>query len=261
MPALVNETVTLRWSGPPSGTAALAVVNPDGTTVTPAPTVTVGNPSTELSATLTPTQAGRHRVTWSRGGTFHTTILDVWPADPRYIIGIEDAMSALRITLPAEQTRQRDEVAVYVAAATWVIENISGPVLPVTKTYRCDGGAPAIVLPDHGVDVTEVTVDGTAVTLTTYDVDESAGIIYAPTTRGRLNVVVTYSVGSSTIDPNVRLATREEVRFLWQIGHQGARPVGPDASTEVIAWMPQGFAVPKRVIELLESRPRAGGFA
>ena len=70
---------------------------------------------------------------------------------------------------------------------------------------------------------------------------------------------MTVSVGSATIPANVKLAARELVRFWWQQGRQANIPAfgeAPDTSS-----VPMGFAVPKRVYELLEPNKRLAGFA
>ena len=104
-----------------------------------------------------------------------------------------------------------------------------------------------------------MTVDGQTLTIDPDDIDDDAGIIYGYTAPGLRNVQVTLSVGSARIAPNVRLAALEEIRYLWQIGRQGPRPVGdtPDSTS----WTPSGFAVPKRVIELMADLRGFGGFA
>ncbi|NQX36254.1 hypothetical protein [Herbiconiux sp. VKM Ac-2851] len=150
----------------------------------------------------------------------------------------------------------------YIEAATPVIENIVGPILPASKTFTFSGGRKTISLPTPFETVASVTVDGAA--HTGYVASPRAGIIYADAVGGSFtdgieNVTVTVTVGSATIPPNVLLATRELVRHLWQVGRQGTRPAYGTAEAD--GMVPTSFAVPKRVLELLQPNARVGGFA
>lgn len=261
MTVLLGEAVTLTLTTTDgSGTPTVVVTEPDGSTTSP---VVAG--SGPWTATFTADQPGRHTILWTRGTALVADILDVWPTTPRFLISVDDALAALRAKLAVAQAEAREELPLYIAAATWVVENIVGTVLPASKSCRRDGGRNAVVLPHRGVDVTQVTVSGTVLAATSYVVDTDAGIVYAGSDglgcfrAGRVNVEVAYTVGSAVIPENVRLAAREEVRFLWQIGHQGARPVGDTA--DVTPWAAEGFAVPRRVVELLQPHARSDGFA
>jgi hypothetical protein len=234
----------------------LAVVLPDGTTLTPA--LTVAATVSPYTATLPTTQPGRHVLTWSAAGNRVADICDVWPADPRYILSIDDAIAAIG---PGPQA-QRDDIGLYVATATWVIEMLAGPVISEQRTFKADGGRRAIVLPALPVQVTSVTVSGSLLDPTTYVVDEDAGVIYglfpaAPLPR---NVTVLYRVGAATIPANLRLAATELVRHLWSSGRRAGRPGAMDAAADLVA-TPFGFAIPKRVVELCSATKFAPGFA
>ena len=257
MPTVIGEAAALSWT-PSEGsgtTATLAVVLPDGTTLSPAPTVT-HNAGT-FSATLTPTQAGRHLLTWARGTARLVDVLDAWPADPRYLVSVDDAAAAVGqgVTLP--QAR-RDEVQLHVAAASAVVEDITGPLVVSSRTVLRDGGRPVVVLPSVGVSVSSVTVDGTVLAEDAYLVDEDAGLVYATAGAfggGRLAVSVAYTVGTNVIPAQVRLACMEQVKFLWQVHRQGA-------TRNDLGYTPSGFAVPRMVLELCESATsKAPGFA
>jgi len=162
------------------------------------------------------------------------------------------------------QTADDADLEKYIEAATPVIENITGPVLVKTRIYTVDGGRPAVVLPVRFTSVTSITVDGGA--YTNFTTDASAGVVMAGSTTapdvfgyGIQNVVVTVSVGTATVPANIKLATRELVRFWWQQGRQANIPAFGEAPPDNS--VPMGFAVPKRVIELLQSSPRVAGFA
>ena len=151
----------------------------------------------------------------------------------------------------------------YIEAATPLIEEHSGPLIVRSRVFKFDGGRSAVALPVKFTTVTSVVEDG--VTVTDIVADPTSGVIYAGTTTslrdfngGVQNIVVTVSVGSATIPANVVLATRELVRHLWQLGRQGNRPSLNNDPIEVI---PQHFAMPKRVLELLSPNRNLGGFA
>ena len=235
------------------GNPTCTVTKPDGTTTT----ATVTKPSTgNYQGAYTTTSAGRHRFTFTGSGTNSgalpwSDVADVWPADPRFIISLADAKAALNV--PAGARVNDDELRLYIAATTEIIEDIVGAVLSTTRTQTFDGGRNAILLSERATSITSVTVGGT--TTTNYVANLSSGVVYAGATGvdwftdGKQNVTVAYTTGSSSIDPNVILAAREEVSFLYQLGQQGGRP-SLGGSVPDMSWTPSGFAVPKRVIEL-----------
>lgn len=256
---IVGEAAALSWT-PTEGSgssATLSVVLPDGTTLTPAPTV---SGTSTFTATVTPSQAGRHLLTWSRGTARLVDVLDAWPAVPRYLISVDDAAAAVGQGTTLSQAK-RDELQLHIAAASAVVEDITGPLVKSTRTATRDGGRPAVVLPHTGVTVSSVTVDGTALAASAYVVDSGAGVIYAASgvfASGRANVVVAYTTGDNVIPPQARLACREQVKFLWQVHYQGA-------TRDDLGYTPSGFAVPRMVEELCASvestSPRMLGFA
>ena len=166
------------------------------------------------------------------------------------------------------QTADDADLEKYIEAATPIIENITGPVLVKSATFTLDGGEPSVVLPVRFTTLTSVVEDG--VTVTDVFSEASAGIVRAGTALaprrfayGTQNIVVTVSVGyaasEATVKPNVKLAARELVRFMWQQGRQANIPAfgeGPESGS-----VPMGFLVPKRVQELLEPSRRLPGFA
>lgn len=240
-----------------AGALPVATVTlPDGTTTT---ATVVKTTTGTYSATLVSTQAGRHRVRWTSsgadsGGFPYTDLADVWPADPRLIISLADARNALNV--PSGTRVNDDELRLFIAATTPVIEDIAGPVLAATKVESRDGdGRTCIPLYEYPSGITSVVENGTTLAASDYYLD-SAGILWRGASKGAGRwsstgrIVVTYTVGSGVIPPNVILAAREEVRFLWQVGQQGQRPAfnGGDTTT---GYTPTGYAVPNRVLELL----------
>lgn len=212
-------------------------------------------------------QAGRWRCTFTGTGTYSgalpwSDVVDVWPSDPRLIISLADAKAEMNHVTSFND----DELRLYIAAATPVIEEIVGAVLASTEVETFNGGKTAVLLSERASAITSVTVDGVALSASEYVADLDSGIVYAgssssPTcfTYGRQNVVVTYTAGGSSIDPNIVLAARVVVAHLYQNGQQARRGKNqPDTTV-----LPSGFAVPTRAIELCEpsAHRRMPGFA
>jgi hypothetical protein len=248
------------------GTVTCTAVRPDGTTAS----ATITNPVTgTYQAALTSTIAGRYRLPIvgtgaNSGGLPRTFIADVWPADPRFICSLEDLKAELN--LPASVTVNDDELWLYIAAATPVVEDIAGRVLQATITETFDGGRTAVLLSDRAASITTVTVDGVATT--DYVADLASGIVYAGSSSapssfsyGRQNVVVTYVAGGTSVDPNIVLAARIIAAHQYQVGQQGRSGRGRAIDETTI--IGSGFAVPTRAMQLLEPSiaRRMPGFA
>ncbi len=259
----LGAKATVKWpAAPDTGPYALAVKKPDGTTLAPPPDVTGYKETTQ--AEFTPTMPGRHLLSWTANGAdAYTDVLDVWPADPKFLIPLDEVVAGLRLPSNADPSRTTD-LRLYVAAATPVIEDITGPLLAATKTLTTWGGRRSVTLPHLPNQVVSVVVDG--VPVPAYVPDLASGIVYAGTRHAMAyfpygELVVTYKIGDAEIPPNVRLAARELVRFWWQGGMQGSgggiRSSVPDAEV----YTPSGFAVPRRVMELCTPNEQIGGFA
>lgn len=177
------------------------------------------------------------------------------------LVTLADVKASLGLTV----TTYDADLESYIEAATPVIENITGPIVERNVTYTVDGGRGAIVLPTPFSALVSIVESGVTVTDTV--ADGAAGVIHAGTTvgarcfaGGRQNVTVTVKVGVAYVPANVALAARELIRFWWQQGRQGNRPqFGNEGTYEPD--VPSGFAVPRRVIELLQANSRLPGFA
>lgn len=253
-----------------AATITLTVTRPDGETLSGVGTVTAGNPTTSYTATVPTPIAGRYFLRWvdtDGDDVTYTDVLDVWPQDVRMIVSLDDVRKGLNI--PAGQTTDNEMLRLVTASATPIIEDIVGTVVQEEKTQVADGGKSGIALYEPASEIVSVTVGGVALTADDYVYDANARIVYAGGTTsptvfdwGRQNVSIVYKAGAQTIAPNVRFATMELIRHLWQIGHQAQRPaMGPLAVAADTQYTPMGFAVPKRVIELLQSSARMDGFA
>lgn len=213
-------------------------------------------------------QPGRYVLHWTdtTDDVAYVDTLEVWPADPRFLISLEDAAAAMQWR-PADIAKNGDTLRLYVAAATEVIEDITGALLVRTVVQPSDGGRTGVALWERPREIVSVAVDGIATT--DYIPNLNAAIVYAKPAGSRFagglqNVVVTYRVGSSEISPSIQLGARELVRHLWQIGQQAMtdsaqQPAYGDNSNLVVTRT--GFAVPRRVIELCSNHHSLPGTA
>lgn len=266
MPINVGTLTTVKWSRPAGHTVTLAVTKPDGTPLTPDP-LPAADDSGSFSVVVPCYQVGRYFLQWVdvTDTVVHADTVDVWPADPRYLISLDDAAGALQWR-EADKAAKLDTLALYVAAATEVIEDITGAILMRTVVQRADGGRTGVALWERPSSVASVTVNGTVAA--GFVVNLNAGIVYADGSGGRFadgvqNIVITYQTGSEAVPPVIRLAARELVRHLWQLGQQqGAsqQPV-PTPNPQQTGMTRSGFAVPNRVIELCGSHYALPGIA
>lgn len=240
---------------------------PDGSTVA----ASVSRTSLgQYQGSTTGDQAGRWLLTLTAAGVNsgdfpRTEIVDVWPADPRFIISLADLRDELNV--PAGVTVNDDELRLYVAAATAVVESIVGTVLAQTHTETFDGGKAAVLLSERAASITSVTVNGIATT--DFVANLASGIVYAGTTSaprsfqaGRQNVVVTYVAGGNAVDSNVVLAARIIAAHQYQVGQQ-AKKRDRNTLPEDYALSSSGYAVPRRAMQLLapSMSGRMPGFA
>ena len=257
--AIAGASVKVTWA-PSSGAAAsatLAVTRPDGTAVDPAPVVSAsaGGGFEALVPTSLP---GAYRLAWSSGEARGADVLDVWPEVPRYLISVEDAVRAV-VPTGKMTAEQREQIQLDLAAASVIIEDLTGPILPATQKARRNGGLSSYLLPHLSVSAVAVSVDGVALAADEVVADGSAGVVWLRSlpAAGFQNVEITYTVGGGAVPPNVRLACMEQVRFLWQTRRQGS---GREAQT--LGYTPSGYAIPYMVQGLVEaSAQTAPGFA
>lgn len=255
----LNAPVTSRWSSAPTGgTVSLAVTKPDGTALSPAPTVTrQGN---EAVATYVPTMAGRYFLAWSctsGASGAYTDIVDVWPADPRFLISVDDARNALGWPVGTVTSGWVDDLRLYIAAATPVIEDIVGTIPKTNFTQQIQKGWSFAALYERPVNsIISITYPDLS-TITSYRLNAGSGMLELDTPVTD-TVTVTYSAGLTVVPQNVRLATRELVRHWWQQSMQASRG---QASAEEVALTNMGYAVPRRVMEMCGPNKKISGFA
>jgi hypothetical protein len=259
----LGALATVRWpTAPDTGPYALAVRKPDGTALDPAPVVT-GYRET-VQAEFVPPMPGRYLLSWTANGAgAYTDVLDVWPADPLFLIPLDEVLKGLRLPSNADPAKA-DDLRLYLAAATPVIEDITGPMVAREETFVTWGGGSTVILPHLPNQILGITADGAPVL--NYVPDLASGILYAGTRAAVTNfpggeLAITYRVGSYEIPANVKLAARELVRFWWQGGMQGSGGNIRSQAPEGEAFTPSGYAVPRRVMELCAPHQQMGGFA
>lgn len=149
---------------------------------------------------------------------------------------LADVKAQLNKTGTADDT----ELQAYIDAASAVIDRIYGPFSQATKTWTTSGGWRSITVPDYNVTVTTVTENGTTLTVDVdFVVDSVGGVLSRGNNRwpltwlaGQRNIVITYTVGSATIPPDVNLAARTIVQEWWEL-QRGPRPLPLQGGTDV----------------------------
>lgn len=259
MPVDVGTAYTATWKRPVAAAVTLTVTAPDGQTSTPAVTLESG----VCTATVPTPHPGRYLLHWAdtTGPVTHADVVDVWPADPRFLISLADARAALRFR-DKDAAASEDDLRLYIAAATEVLEDITGAILIRTIVQPSDGGRSGVALWERPHRIISVTVNGEDTTA--YVPNLNAGIVYAGAKgdgrfpAGRQNIVVTYETGGAEVSMSIQLAARELVRHLWSVGRPSGQQTQAATASEQ-AFTPSGFAVPKRVIELCHNTYRLPG--
>lgn len=280
---VVGLAVTVKDS---SGTAANAtavtctITLPDATTATPS----VTNGSTgSYTVDYTPTLVGRYSVAWVATGTnasAYRDTFDVLPVDIGYLCSLADLRDELNLT--ASNTVHDDELRLYLAATTPIIEDITGPMLTATYVEQFDGGVQNLLMRHAPIASVTSVIEywgSYAFTLAkadnpslasqySYTVDTETGTITRRTPSGAAtffaaglrNVIVTYVVGTGVVPGNVRLAARRQAAHLYRNSQQGTRPAFGTGDTDS-AMTPSGYAIPRSVLELVKPNRRPPGIA
>jgi hypothetical protein len=266
---LANATLVTLYVTGPDGSTTSATITPTTTGV--------------YQQTYAPSTAGRYIVRWAATGTnasAYTDTFDVMPADVGYLCSLADLRDELNLT--SSNTVHDDELRLYLAAATPIIEDLTGPMLPATVTEQYDGGTQNIILRHNPINTVTTVVEywgSYAFTLTqasnpanagqySYTVDVGTGVITRRTPSGAAtffatglrNIHVTYTVGNGTVPANVRLAARRLAAHSYRVSQQGTRPAFGTGDTDQ-AFTPSGFAVPRSVLELVKPNRRPPGIA
>ena len=247
---------------------ALTVTAPDGTTATP--TVTQASPSVSV---IPAAQVGVYLLGWSVSGTLTDVLPDQFTvvAPSLGLVSFSELKDQLNIS--TTDASGDAKLRRFIQSASDVVQNITGPVLPLAVTHTVQGGSSYVILPHRWVkSITTVQEfwGGTVIyTLTnqqpgtgttgfgyTWDaaiskIVRTSGGFEANFKAGQNAVIVTYIAGMQTIPQDISDATGELIRHWWANGQQPWRsafsPSGDDAGSQPI----MGYAIPNRVIEML----------
>lgn len=171
----------------------------------------------------------------------------------------------------------------FIDAAEIVIQDITGPIVGTSYTEDYDGGNEWIVTRHRPILSIQNVVENQgpvqwtlqvvsdphlcgpySVTFEPYGriVRRLTGGFPTPFYPGPDTVRISYTAGQASTPANVRLATLELIRHLWQMAEQSGRPaLGAYGAEEDVIAPHSGFAVPTRVIELLEPHKRPPSIA
>ncbi|MEU4502658.1 hypothetical protein [Streptomyces sp. NPDC024089] len=175
------------------------------------------------------------------------------------LLTLAEAKAQLNITSTSNDT----ELQVYVDAVGPVIERFIGPVaeriVVETQDVARDGVQVLVLRTTPVVSLTSVepllASGGTSYDVGALVLDGDTGIVRRADggwLRGPLKV--TYTAGRGEVPATVNLAARMLVQHLWQTQNASRGPVLPGGGdysvSEPVAGL--GYAVPNRVLELLE---------
>lgn len=219
-------TYTLTVAGAPTdATVTLNVTAPDGTVSTPAVTHTgLGLYEADIPAT----QAGRWYYTWTASGA----ATDV--ENGAYSVGGPITLAEAKEYLRFERTTNDAKLQKFIDQTVAEAEARLGPLTPVVRTERHNGGSDTIVLrePRAVALISVAFADGSSPDLSTFDLDPESGVVYRTYGQpcfpyGSRSVTVTYKAGWSPVPPDVKEGLLELLRFNWETqqgSNQGARP-------------------------------------
>ena len=230
----------------------VTVTLPDGTSLSP---VVVAPTSTGVYLYDYPTtQAGRHIARWvatGAGAGATADAFDVRPANPGYLVSLEDVKKQLNMTA----TTDDEELRRFLEAATQVVERHVGRAVvrrEITEERLADG---CLILNWPPVlSVSSVSrVDGSATWAPADLHTTSSGIVRSLNGVALTGLVAaTYTAGMAIIPANYALAAMIIVQHLWQTqrGTAGSPGVG-GLETPGAGFTSFGYAIPNRAMELL----------
>lgn len=181
------------------------------------------------------------------------------------LIMLADAKAQLNITGDSQDA----ELQAYIDALTPVIEGIIGPVENRTVTETVHGTGPALGLQQTpAVTLTSLTAQltgGTSYNVADLYLDGTTGIVRRLDggyfTGGPWTAV--YEAGRGTVSPTVNLAARILLQHLWstQRATRGGIAGSSDDYSVTDPVPGFGYAVPNRVLQLLEPYKQPPGVA
>jgi len=217
-----------------ASTAVLTVTLPDGSTATPA----VTNPSTGKYAadyqTTAASPVGRYLGHWAftfagGAGSVYDETIDLVAS----IITVDEALAHLRAAGVITSEPDLEQLEWLCAVATDAVERDLGRnYTRKTVTELHSGGGYGLVLHRSPVlSVTSVSESGVSLSASDYQLDPETPILYRGSSSygrcfsgGRLNISVTYVVGSLNPPPIVRKVALNTVQGMWQESQQTPLP-------------------------------------
>lgn len=233
----------------------IAVTRPDGTALSPVPTVEDNGGLGLFKAAFALDMAGTWRYTWSASGA--VTALDAGQLEVAavgrvLVAGLDEFKAQLDRTDDSDDA----ELRLYLEAATSQIEYLVGPLSPVTYTERYEGAGAFVLRRGPVISVTSIKqviggrLRSTAIPAGDYYLDPVAGTVTMPAYPWRGEVEVAYRAGRTAVLPDVKLAGLIIAQHLWAV--QNARfTINAPASDELAVAPGSGFAIPARALELL----------
>lgn len=231
-------------------TVTIAVTKPDGTVLTPAPTVTNTGAGGIYTAPLTLTAAGIWTYVWTSTGTVVGTEAGQVEARAarQLVVALEEFKLHLRFSTTVDDAQLLDTLV----AVTDLMEETVGPVAPITFTEQHMVRGRVIVPRRHPlVSVTSIIPhEGAAMAADEYVPDTDLNLIYLSNTYARARHQLVYLAGHNPWPSRLKLAGKIIAQHEWRVRNgTGGRP-SPDAdSLEMIPGT--GYLVPYRALELM----------
>lgn len=246
----------------------LTVTKPDGTTSTP----TVSHPATgTYTADFTTTVAGRHTARWVATGTnacVYAESFDVWPADPRYAISLDEARDALN--WDSSDASHDEELRLFIAAATLVVEDVVGPIVgsqsfieqhsPNGEKLVLNHPRPLVFssVVEYAAGSPTTLTQATTPNVATANQFTANGQVLTRRTAGggckdfADEVWVTYTAGMAAVPSNVVMGMRELIQHNYQTSQQGSRPSFDGGAPDSLTTTPSGYLIPYKVMAWLK---------
>lgn len=228
-----------------AASAVLTVTLPDGTSATP----TVTNPSTGKYVgnfqTTGSSPLGRYLGHWVltfAGGAIDTydETIDVMST----IVTVDEALQHLRASGVIKTEPDIDYLEWLCSVATNAVELALGRnYVRKTVVEVHSGGCGSLILRRSPVlSITSVSESGSTLSASDYVVDPEMPILYRGSTSysrafssGRLNVTVTYVVGSLNPPPVVRKVALNAIQGMWQSSQQAEHAALEEFAPESLA--------------------------
>lgn len=183
--------------------------------------------------------------------------------------------------MPAGDTTHDTELQTFIDAATPIVEYITGPINPTTRTETLNvWGQNFVVLSLVPVISIQSAVEylnllpntltaqppGSTTSNYGYSLDRpESGLLTRRGITGNITnfigqtLVISYTAGLASVPADIKLAALEDIRALWQQTQQGVRP--NFRSMEEDSWMPQDMRMFPRMASILEGRKRTQALA